>query len=396
MEKPLTGIRVLDLTRLLPGPVCTLHLADMGADVIKIEDTQEGDYARWMGVVKPRQSGYFLAVNRNKRALSLDLRHPKGKEIFLKLAETADVIVESFRPEVVDKLGIGYADIKAINPKVVYCAITGYGQTGPYKFRAGHDLNYCSYAGVADQIGERGGAPIIPNFQIADLAGGALSAAMGILAALIAVSRTGVGTYIDVSMTDCTLAHNVVPLSTLVREGKTQPRGEDFISGALPCYGVYKTQDARYIALSALEGKFWQTFCQAVRHPEWIPHLWVTGEQAQQLQAEVAALFASKTQAQWVAALTDVDCCFAPILSLEEAQQDPQFQERQMFVKTQHPTEGEVLQFAFPIKFSAFACEVERHAPLLGEHSAEIVAQLGYASDEIEQLQTERILKTAG
>jgi crotonobetainyl-CoA:carnitine CoA-transferase CaiB-like acyl-CoA transferase len=391
-NKPLTDIRVLDLTRLLPGPMCTLHLADMGADVIKIEDTEDGDYARWMGVIKPRQSGYFLAVNRNKRAISLNLRHPQGKELFLKLASTADVIVESFRPNVVNKLGIDYETIKAINPKIVYCAITGYGQTGPYKMRAGHDLNYCSYVGVTDQIGACDGAPVVSNFQIADLAGGALSASMGILAALVAVARTGIGTYLDVAMTDCTLAHNVLSLSSLVQTGQTQPRGEDFLSGALPCYGIYPTKDGRYIALGALEQKFWENFCHAVQKPDWVSQHWVTGQAAKQLQQAVTTLFMSKTRAEWIDCLSHIDCCFSPILSLEESQHDPQLQAREMFIKQSHPTEGDVLQFAFPIKFSAYHCNIERPAPLLGEHSLEVFKTLGYTTSEIQLFEEKGIL----
>src|SRR5512134_1195059 len=183
--KPLAGLRVLDLTRLLPGPMCTLHLADMGADVVKIEDPAGGDYGRALGAVKVANAGLFLAVNRYKRGLRLDLKQAAGREVFLRLARDADVVVESFRPGVVDRLGIGYAAVSALNPRVVYCAITGFGQSGPYRDRAGHDLNYCGYAGVTDQTGAAGGDPVIPNFQIGDLLGGALTAAMGILAALV-------------------------------------------------------------------------------------------------------------------------------------------------------------------------------------------------------------------
>ena len=204
---PLAGIRILDLTRLLPGPVATLHLADLGADVIKIEDPQVGDYARTLGTGQGADSAYFRMINRNKRGLLLDLKKPAGVEVFMRLAATADVIVESFRPGVVDKLGVGYAAVAAVNPKIAYCSISGYGQDGPYKDLAGHDINYLGYAGVLDQIGREGGDPALPNFQIADLLGGALTAAMGILAAVLDAQRSGRGRYIDVAMTDSVLAH---------------------------------------------------------------------------------------------------------------------------------------------------------------------------------------------
>jgi alpha-methylacyl-CoA racemase len=203
---PLTGIRIIDLTRLLPGPVATLHLADLGAEVIKIEDPQVGDYARTLGTGQGEDSAYFRMINRNKQGLRLDLKKPEGVEIFMRLARTADVIIESFRPGVVDKLGIGYAAVAALNPKIAYCSISGYGQNGPYKDLAGHDINYLGYAGVLDQIGSEGGDPAIPNFQIADLLGGALTGVMGILAVVVEAQRTGKGRYIDVSMTDSVLA----------------------------------------------------------------------------------------------------------------------------------------------------------------------------------------------
>ena len=253
-NKPLHDLKVLDLTRLLPGPVATLHLADMGADVIKIEDPEVGDYARnldagaWM----------FWLVNRNKRGLSLDLKQAAGREVFLELSKDADVIVEGFRPGVVDRLGIGYETIQAINPRIVYCAITGYGQSGPYRDRAGHDLNYCATAGISDQIGPAEGDPVIPNIQIGDLLGGSLSAVMGMLAAVIDAQRSGLGRYVDVAMTDCAMAHALFPLISQLSQGYAAPRGQDMLSGALPCYSIYETADARYMAVGALEKKFWE------------------------------------------------------------------------------------------------------------------------------------------
>ena len=221
--KPLSGIRVLDLTRLLPGPVCTLHLADLGADVIKIEDTGAGDYARTMGAGAGRTAPLFLAINRNKRALRIDLKKSEGVEVFLRLARDANIVVESFRPGVVDRLGIGYSACNEVNPRIVYCAISGYGQTGPYRDLAGHDVNYCGYAGFIDQVGPAGGDPVIPNLQVADILGGAVVPAMGILAALVDAQRSGQGRYVDVAMTEGVLSHNLQALAAVASDFSSAP-----------------------------------------------------------------------------------------------------------------------------------------------------------------------------
>ncbi|MGB9355732.1 MAG: CaiB/BaiF CoA-transferase family protein, partial [Azonexus sp.] len=288
---PLAGIRILDLTRLLPGPVATLHLADLGADVIKIEDPQVGDYARTLGTGQGADSAYFRMINRNKRGLLLDLKKPAGVEVFLRLAETADVIVESFRPGVVDKLGVGFPAVTAVNPKIAYCSISGYGQDGPYKDLAGHDINYLGYAGVLDQIGREGGDPALPTFQIADLLGGALTAAMGILAVVLEAQRSGRGRYIDVAMTDSVLAHTYFSMLRLNDAGHSLPRGSDLLSGGLPCYAAYRCADGRHMAVGALEGKFWKTCCALLGQPAWSERQWDAG-----LRSEVAALFATRTR----------------------------------------------------------------------------------------------------
>ncbi|MGH8750755.1 MAG: CaiB/BaiF CoA transferase family protein [Burkholderiales bacterium] len=376
-SKPLHGIRVLDLTRLLPGPVCTLHLADMGADVIKIEDTEEGDYARKLGGVKKQNSGMFLAINRNKRSLKLDLKQHTDKEIFLKLAKTADVIVESFRPGVMEKLGIAYEKIKTINPKIVYCSISGYGQTGPYRDKAGHDINYLGYAGVLDQIGAAGGAPVLPNLQIADLLGGSLTAAMGILAALVDAKTSGQGRYVDVAMADAALAHAIFPLAAHLNHGHTLARGEDMLSGGLPCYNIYKTSDGRYMAVGALEKKFWEKCCDVLKRPDLKPMHRVKTKEAKLVKKELARIFASHTQAYWNKKFAAADCCVTPVLTLEESLNHPQFQARGMVVKDKHPVEGEITQFALPLKFSEDEFLITRHAPQAGEHNQKILGGAG-------------------
>ena len=385
--KPLNGIGVLDLTRLLPGAVCTLHLADMGADVIKIEDPRQGDYGRSLGARNKATSPYFLVSNRNKRGLKLDLKQGSGRQAFFDLARDADVVIESFRPGVVDKLGIGYEAVRARNSRIVYCSISGYGQTGPFCEKAGHDINYCAYAGITDQIGQRGGAPAVPNFQIADLAGGSLSAAMGILAALLDAQRTGKGRYIDVSMTDCALAHSVLPLAAMATDGDVRPRGADTLSGALPCYGLYATADGRYMALGALEKKFWQRFCEEIERPDLISKHEVSGAEADGVYAELAAIFRSNTQDYWTTRFADVDCCVAPVLTLTESMKNEQLQARKMFV-----TQGDVLQFAFPLKLSDFEFTIARPPPDHGEHSKEILAEAGYSDEKLTALEAAGVI----
>ena len=263
MTAPLAGVRVLDLTRLLPGPMATLYLADLGADVVKIEDTAAGDYARTLDPSGPQPSACFRALNRGKRSVSLDLRHPDGRAAFFALVRTAHVVIEGFRPGVVAALGVDHAAVAAVNPAIVYCSLTGYGQDGPRAAAAGHDINYLGYAGVLEQTGSAGGAPVLGNVQIADLLGGAATAAIAILAALLPARTRGEGRYLDVAMADGALAHNVFALHALEQHGATAPRGEDLLTGGVPCYGVYATRDGRFLAVGALERKFWQALCDA-------------------------------------------------------------------------------------------------------------------------------------
>ena len=377
---PLAGIRILDLTRLLPGPVATLHLADLGAEVIKIEDPLIGDYARTLGTGQGDQNGEssasFWMINRNKQGLRLDLKKPEGVEVFLRLAAQADVIIESFRPGVMDKLGVGYATVAALNPKVAYCSISGYGQDGPYKDLAGHDINYLGYAGVLEQIGSEDGAPAIPNFQIADLLGGALTAAMGILAAVLEAQRTGQGRYIDVSMTDSVLAHSYFTMLRLNDAGQSAPRGTDVLSGGMPCYAAYRCADGRFMAVGALEGKFWKSCCAVLQQPTWLKRQWDAS-----LRGEMGELFATRPRADWVGLFATVDCCVTPILSPEEALANEQVSARQMVV-----TADGLTQFAPPLKMSGFDFSIRQPAPKAGEHNMTILAAAGYAAADIERL----------
>ena len=382
--KPLAGIRVLDLTRLLPGPVCTLHLADLGADVIKIEDTGAGDYARTLGGEPGKTAPVFLAINRNKRALRLDLKKSAGVEIFLKLATDADVVVESFRPGVVDRLGVGYAACSKVNPRIVYCAISGYGQTGPYRDLAGHDVNYCGYAGFVDQVGTAGGDPAIPNLQVADILGGAVVPAMGILAALLDAQRSGKGRYVDVSMTDGVLAHNLQALAAVASGGKVKERGADFLTGREPCYAVYRTSDGKHMAVGALERKFWERVCDVLERPDLKACHWeLRHKDAQWGLEETGRIFAAKPQSHWIEKFSGEDCCVTPVLKLEECLDNPQLRAREMVSR-----QDGALQFAPPLKMSEYQFSVERAAPGAGEHTDEILREAGYADTDISRLRS--------
>jgi crotonobetainyl-CoA:carnitine CoA-transferase CaiB-like acyl-CoA transferase len=393
---PLAGLKVLDLTRLLPGPVATMHLADLGAEVIKIEDTGAGDYARSMGPGE-RAAGasgdslFFRMVNRNKKSLRLDLKQAAGVEVFMRLAKDADVIFESFRPGVVDKLGIGYETIRTVNPRIVYCAITGYGQTGPWAQLAGHDINYLATAGLLDQIGSHdgraSGPPSIPNLQIGDLLGGALTPLLGVLAAVIGAKSTGRGSHVDVAMTDAVLAHTIFPLVTTLVYGQPAPRGADLLTGGVPCYGVYRTADARYLAVGALEPKFWQALCAAIDRPDLAPFGLATGTEGGRVKSELASLIASRPLAHWQPLFEAADCCVTPVLRLDEAMAHPQIAAREMVVEV-----GCTKQYAPPFKLSAWPWASAAPAPAVGADSGAVLRAAGYAESDIEQLRAGRVI----
>ena len=394
---PLAGLRILDLTRLLPGPVATMHLADLGAEVIKIEDTGAGDYARTMGPGESAAGGrrgdslFFRMVNRNKKSLRLDLKQAAGVEVFLRLAKDADVIFESFRPGVVDKLGIGYKTVRAINPRIVYCAITGYGQTGPWADLAGHDINYLATAGLLDQIGTHdgqcSGAPAIPNLQIGDLLGGALTPLLGVLAAVIGAKTSGQGSHVDVAMTDAVLAHTIFPLVTTLMQGQPASRGADLLTGGVPCYGVYRTADDRYLAVGALEPKFWQALCAVVERPELAPFGLATGSEGRRVKGELADLIAAQSLAHWQAIFAATDCCVTPVLRLDEAMAHPQVVAREMVVEV-----GGTRQYAPPFKLSAWPRASATPAPASGVDSEAVLAAAGFAPAEVAALRAARVI----
>ncbi len=332
---PLQGLRVLDLTRLLPGPVATLRLAELGAEVLKIDAPEAGDQARTMmqspaDRLAGRPGAFYRIVNRGKREARLDLKSEPGRTVLLALARETDVLVESFRPGVMDRLGVGYDALRAVNPKLVYCSITGYGSTGPFASRAGHDLNCVGYAGVLDQLSARDGTPILPNFAIADLLGGALNAVTQILAALWQVSRGGDGRFIDISMTHAVRDHNLIAQIALANAGAAPHAGGGLLNGGVPCYNLYRTLDDRWLVVAALELKFWERLCPALGHAEWASQHWslgqaIGGPDALALTQALAEIIAGNTLEDWLALLEPLDCCVSPVLTPAQAAQHPLF-----------------------------------------------------------------------
>jgi alpha-methylacyl-CoA racemase len=386
---PLDGVRVLDLSRLLPGPFASLLLADFGADVVKVEDTGAGDYAREAppyvdGAAPSTKSAPFIALNRNKRSIRLDLKAPEGREALLDLVAEAHVVLESFRPGVMERLGLGLDVLRARNPAIVHCAISGFGQTGPLTQRPGHDMNYLALAGVLALNGNRDGAPVLGGVQIADLGGGAQMAVIGILTALRHAERTGEGQSVDVSMTDGALSWTAME-SAAAFQGEKPRRGHTLLTGRHVCYLPYECQDG-WITIGALEPKFWLEFCTGVDRQDLVPHQFdPPGSDA---HAQVAEIARSRTRAEWAAFGEQHDACLEPVWELEEALESDLVRERGMVVELDQPgATAPVRALGVPIKLSGTPGDVHRRpAPGLGEHTEEVLREAGWDDARIAAL----------
>jgi alpha-methylacyl-CoA racemase len=382
----LAGIRVLDLSRLLPGGFCSLLLADFGADVLKVEDTGMGDYIRWSppyheGADDSAKSALFLALNRGKRSIRLDLKSDAGRDVLLRLAGEHDVLLESFRPGVMDRLGVGYERLREANPGLVYCAITGYGQDGPYTARSGHDMNYLGLNGLLGLSGDAGGPPVQAAGQIADIGGGSMMAAFGILAALRERDRSGEGQLVDVSMFDGSLAWLGLVAAAHMASGDAPPRRGDLeLAGRLICYRPYACRDG-WVTLGALEPKFWQAWCRGVGREDLIEKQFERpGSEA---HAEVERVFLSRTRAEWNEFAARHDCCLEPVLELDEALDSELVRARRMVVELDQPGAEGVRLLGVPVKMSRTPGAPAGPGPALGEHTDEVLAGLGYAAEEI-------------
>jgi crotonobetainyl-CoA:carnitine CoA-transferase CaiB-like acyl-CoA transferase len=397
----LAGLKVLDLTRLLPGGFCTLLLADFGADVIKVEDTGMGDYVRWApphypGADPSAGGALFLSLNRGKRSIRIDLKTEAGRDVLLRLARDADVLVESFRPGVLDRLGVGWERLHAENPRLVYCAITGYGQDGPYRDRAGHDMDYLALTGL---LGLTGAGPEEPPVQaagqIADLGGGALMAAFGILAALRARDRSGQGQLVDVSMTDGALSWLAMVAARFFAERTPPRRGGLELAGGLLCYRPYRCADG-WVALGALEPKFFAAWSAGVGRPELAERQFEPV--GSPVHAEVEAIFATRTRAEWAAFNAEHDCCLEPVLGLDEALDSELVRAREMVVGLEQPGVAEPVRLlGVPVKLSGTPGDPTRApGPVLGEHTEAVLREAGFSEDEVAALVEQRAVAGVG
>ena len=392
MQGPLHGIKVLDLSRLLPGPFCSMLLADMGAEVIKVEAPGIGDYIRWWNPRLGKNSGMHVVLNRNKKSLTLNLKSEEGKNIFRELVKGSDVVLEGFRPGVMEKLELGYEKLSGINPRIIYCAISGYGATGHLSEKAGHDINFLALNGLLSYNGA-GGRPTVPGVQIGDIGGGSLLAAFAILAAVIAREKTGDGQFIDISMTDGAMLWNCLRFGNWIADGIVPGAGDGMLNGGFACYNIYETKDGRYMALGALEPQFWAAFCQAVNRPDLdVPDYFEPGKHQDKLRQELTEIFKTKTQSEWIELLRDVDCCCEPVLNLEEASESRLLKEREMLLPMQHDSWGKYLQLGIPCKLSKTPGSVRSHAPELGEHTEEILRSIGMSDEEIKRLKAKKVI----
>jgi crotonobetainyl-CoA:carnitine CoA-transferase CaiB-like acyl-CoA transferase len=389
---PLTGIKLIDLTKLAPGPHCTMILGDLGADIIKVEEPgaptgRRADQAGATGKVK-RVVGFGAvptnALARNKKSIGINLKSDIGKEVYLKLVQDADVIVEEFRPGVAKRLGIDYETLSASNPKLVYCAVTGFGQTGPFKNYVGHDLNYIATSGALSMIGRKDQPPSIPLNLLADYAGGGMHAAIGVLAALLARHQTGRGQYVDIAMLDGTMLLIAQALSTYFTNEKIPKRGYTSMDGAAPYYNLYETKDGKIITIGSVEPWFYANLCRAIGCEEYITDQNNHSKWTEMLE-RFAAVFKTRTRDEWYDYLTQWDICVGKMLTLDELEHDPQIRARNMIVEVETPTGEKVKQVGISVKLSDTPGSIRSLASKLGQHTDEVLGGLGYAQSDIDR-----------
>jgi len=387
---PLRGIRILDLTQLYPGPLATMMLADMGAEVVRLEHPSRPDNIHHLPPFIGKESAAYLTLNRSKRSLALDTAKEEGRKVFFDLVRTADLVVEQFRPGILDKIGIGYDQAVPFNPRIIYVSITGFGQDGPYRQKAGHDINYISLAGLLSQV-KKGEEMVLPGFQAADVVGGGYMSVIACMAALWHREKTGKGQRVDVSMTD-----SVMPMITLQLAQYWGSQGDTEImnplDGSFPFYGVYECADGKHVSLGALEQKFWAGFCQMADKPEWLSLQFSMGEERRKVREEVAGLFKTKQRNEWLK-LADVhDICLSSIHELGDLEMDPQLQAREMIIETEHEEGLKLKGIGIPIKFSDSKPDKPQPAPIVGQDSIEILKELGYSQERIEELIGKKIV----
>ncbi|UCE74338.1 MAG: CoA transferase [Methanomassiliicoccales archaeon] len=379
------GLKVIDLCRSYPPAFAAMILADYQAEVIKVDPPGYRFPIPMKGGTEAFSA--FYALDRNKKSLSLNLKSEQGREIFFKLAKQADVIIENSKPGSMEKLGIGYLTIRNLNPRIIYCSVSGYGQDGPYKMYPGHDSNYLALSGILDMIGEKGGPPVTPSNLIADMAGAGVFSLTGILMALLAREKTGKGQFIDISYTDAVFSLLSFETAMYFLTGIAPRRGETFRTGSEPCYASYKTKDGKYFNIACVEPRLWENLCRALDLDQLIPYQWPTDEKKRK---EVFSLlrrtFIKKTRNEWWEWVKDKDIGAAPVSELEEAFNDPQLVHRKMIIDLDHPNLGKVKQVGFPFKLSDAVCKFRNFAPIAGQDTTGILNDLGYGEKEINEL----------
>ena len=384
MSGPLSGLKVLDFSTLLPGPFATMMFADMGADVLRVESPSRPDMVRVMPpYADDGNSAAHGFLNRSKRSIAIDLKRPEGVEIVKKLVAEYDIVIEQFRPGVMDRLGVGYEALKAINPKLIYCSITGYGQTGPYRDRAGHDMNYLAIAGVLGYNGRKASGPAPMAVQVADIAGGSCHAVIGVLAAVIHRASTGQGQYIDISMTDAAFSlHALTAPSALM--GHDQPALEATQLNGGTFYDCYETADGRHFSVGGLEPQFFMQFCAAIGRPELAPQgLNMMPDVVAALKSEIRQEMKKKTYAEWQAIFMAIDSCTEPVLRFDEAIEHPHIVARDLLVDVPQSNGGKQRQLASPIKFSVTPAQYTHTGASLGEHTEQVLSALGFDEEKI-------------
>jgi crotonobetainyl-CoA:carnitine CoA-transferase CaiB-like acyl-CoA transferase len=393
-EGPLSGIRILDLTQLYPGPLATMMLADMGADVVRLEHPSRPDLVHLLPPFVGKETAAYLSLNRSKRSLALDTGKEAGRRVFLDLVRTADLVVEQFRPGVLDKIGIGYEQATPHNPRIIYVSITGFGQHGPYRKKPGHDINYMALAGLLSQV-KKGEEMVLPKFQTADVAGGAYMGVIACMAGLWHRERTGKGQKIDVAMMD-----GILPLLTLQLAQYWASRGKEevinFLDGSFSFYGVYECSDGKYLSLGALEPKFWAGFCNMANKPEWLPLQFPAGEEIRKIREEVSALFKTKSRGEWLELAEVHDVCLSSVHEMEDLESDPHLRARQMIIETEHDNGLKLKGVGIPIKFSESKPDHPAPAPAVGQDSVEILREAGYSTAKITELIQEGIVYSPG
>ncbi|MBA3979231.1 MAG: carnitine dehydratase [Alcanivorax sp.] len=386
MAGPLSTLKVLDFSALLPGPFGTLVLADLGADVLRVESPTRPDMVRMLPPMDDGISAVHGYLNRSKRSMAVDLKKPEGVEVIRRLVQDYDIVVEQFRPGVMDRLGVGYEALRAINPGLIYCSITGYGQTGPYRDRAGHDLNYLSIAGMTAYNGRRDSGPAPMAFQVADVAGGSCHAVMAILAAVIHRQATGEGQHIDISMTDAAFSlHALTAPPALV--GGEDPQLERTQLNGGSFYDCYETRDGRWFSVAGIEPQFFMQFCQAIGRPDLAGKgLAMAPEIVAEVKAGIAEAMKQKDYSEWLDIFAAIDACVEPVLSLSEACEHPQLKARDMIVEVPAGEGRTQRQVASPIRFSVSQPEYRFTGARLGAHTAEVLSAQGFSEEEMATL----------